>query len=148
MNIHVYTWIFMVVLRLFIDISFFPLKKIDFFVDQPQTLGKNGFYICHCCHDISTFYQDTDYLIGDVRTRHQLFIYGHSIKLSTAIKYDPYFASLAWMMYTMMRDKPSFAMLNLLKWFANNQHTLSYLHIIHGPCMIFMVLFVSGKLFL
>ena len=43
------------------------------------------------------------------------FIYGYSIILSTATKYYPYFTQLAWMIYTMMRDKPSFALLNLLE---------------------------------
>ena len=84
-------------------------------------------------------------MVDEVRNRHQFFIYWHSIILSTVIKYDPYFTQLAWMIYAMMRNKPSFALLHLLEWFFSI-HFLN--HIFHEPYIIFMVLFVSAKPFL
>ena len=114
-----------------------PTKEnlADFCVDQTQTLGKTWLL-----NFIKTL------LIWLVRSEwDQFFIYGYSIILSTSIKYDMYFTWLSWMIYGLMRDKPSFALLNLLEWFFR----IPFLNrIFHQPCIISMLLFVCAKPFL
>ena len=55
--------------------QFYHQKNLtDSCVDSHKHLVKHGFYFCYYFQKIfSKFYQDADYLVGEVRTRQQLF---------------------------------------------------------------------------
>ena len=114
-NIHV------VVLGLFIDdsIPFFHQRKVSRLLcsSATKTCGKTWFlYLPLPQQKFSKPNQNTNYLAGKIRTKHHPFFERHSSILSTAIKDYMYIPRLSSMMRTVMRDKPSFTLFNLLDW--------------------------------
>ena len=83
-------------------------------------------------------------MLSKIETRHHVFIDGHSTILNSAIKYYTYFTRFTSMINTMIKDKPSFTLFDLLDLFFS---ILFLDHIFRESSIVFMTLLVSDEPF-